>query len=111
MILWRADRRRHLAGPKAVCRFSCSTSSGVAARISLPCVSPSPARKSLVQDLDDRRTPGLRRLESRERVLRVVETVTPVAANVDPPGLAGEKAEGHVRSGSLHGPKAGVAGG
>jgi hypothetical protein len=54
---------------------------------------------------------GLRRLKSRERVLRVVKAVATVAANVDPPGFAGKKAEGHVRSGSSDVPKTGVPGG
>ena len=48
-------------------------------------------------DLDGRRAPGFRRFESRERVLRVVEAVAAVAADLDPSGLAGKKAERHVR--------------
>src|SRR5216684_1428525 len=51
-------------------------------------------------DLDHRCAPGFRRLESRERVLWVVEAVAPVTADLDAPGLAGNKAEGHMRSGS-----------
>jgi hypothetical protein len=48
-FLRRAELRNHSARPKAVSPFSWSTSSGVAARISLPFMSPSSDRKSLVQ--------------------------------------------------------------
>src|SRR5207245_1069106 len=41
-------------------------------------------------------------LESRKRVLWVVEAVAPVTADLDAPGLAGKKAQGHMRSGSCH---------
>src|SRR5260370_12163843 len=53
-------------------------------------------------DLDGRRAPGFRRLESRERVLGIMEAVTAVAADVDPSSLASNKAEGHARLASRH---------
>ena len=48
-------------------------------------------------DLDAWSRPGLCRLEGRQRVLRVVQAVAAVAADVDAPGLAGKEAERHVR--------------
>src|SRR5207253_3132526 len=45
-------------------------------------------------DLDHRGAPGFRRLESRKRVLWVVEAVAPVTADLDAPGLAGKKLKG-----------------
>jgi inositol-phosphate transport system substrate-binding protein len=46
-------------------------------------------------DLYGRRAPSPGRLKRRQRVLRVAQAVSPVAAYVDPPGLAGKEAEGH----------------
>ena len=48
-------------------------------------------------DLDRRRARGLGGLQGRQRVFRVAKAVTPVAADVDVPGLAGKKTEGHAR--------------
>src|SRR5215831_12379556 len=42
-----------------------------------------------------RRTARLGRLEGRHRVLRVAEAVAAMPAQMDAPGLAGKKAEGH----------------
>ena len=52
-------------------------------------------------DLDRRRAPGLGRLQGGKRVLRIAQAVAAVAADMDPPGLAGKEAEGHGRSGSF----------
>ena len=51
-------------------------------------------------DLDGRRARGLGRLKGRQRVLRIVQAVAAVAADMNPPGLGGKETERHGRAGS-----------
>ena len=49
-------------------------------------------------DLDSGRASGLRRFEPWQRVLRVVEAVAAMTADMDTTHLAGQEAESHVQS-------------
>jgi hypothetical protein len=52
-------------------------------------------------DLDRRRTQSFGGRERRQGILRVAEAVAPVAAHMDAPGFARQKAERHGPAGSF----------